>query len=391
MPRLHIDLKKIEHNARLVSELIEPFGLRLVVVTKACLGDGRVAAAMLSGAVTAGHGVADSRLESIKRVRRHLPGLGEGEVELLRPPLEAASLVPDLVYFVTSAGQAEALLAKRPDKHCRMSLCLQVDTGDGREGVPAWQAAAVAKKITELDGAHFTGIATNLACADPLVPLKEALLLFCSAIAEVRDFIASARPPAYSSDPVIRAEQELTMFVPFPPSLTIVSAGGSGLLKLLLELPAGEAASLFKPLTELRCGEAILLARIPSGEKPELFLPGAHRDAFILEATILEIFNKGGRRQALIDVGVQDIGGGSLAPLQEGIKPVSATSDYLVVELEGTVGGIAAGSGAAGDATANGVAAPATGGRIAFIPDYYALLGAMTSPFVDKIYKGKMV
>ncbi|MEK7817783.1 MAG: hypothetical protein AAB281_05965, partial [Actinomycetota bacterium] len=170
-----------------------------------------------------------------------------------------------------------------------------------------------------------------------------------------------------------------------------VSAGGSGLLKLLLELPAGEAAPLFGPLTELRCGEAILLGRIPSGEKPELYLPGANRDAFILEGAVLEVYAKAGRRQALVDIGVQDIGAGGLAPLDAGIKPVSATSDYLVVELEGAAGGIAAGSGATGDAAASGGSAPAAGSHLSFIPDYYALVGAMTSPFVDKIYKGKMV
>lgn len=419
MPRLHIDLKKIEYNARLVRELIEPFGLRLVAVTKACQGDGKVAAAMLSGAVTTGqpagvyhpplrqttaipsevltsrhviaHGIADSRLENIKRVRRRLPGISEENVELLRPPLEAGRLVPNLVYYVTSAEQAEALLAKRPYKYYQMSLCLQVDTGDGREGVPAGQAAAESKKIAELEGAHFMGLATNLACADPAVPLKEALLLFGRAVADVRKSIAGARPPAYSSDPEIRAEQERTRLVLFPPSLSIVSAGGSGLLKLLLELPAAEVAPLFEPLTELRCGEAILLGRVPSGEESELFLPGALLDAFVLEGTILEVFNKGARRRALVGIGVQDIGAGGLAPVDSGIKPVSATSDYLVVELEDATGVGTAGSGAEGGDAASGSTAPAAGGHLSFIPDYYALLGAMISPFVDKIYKGKMV
>lgn len=341
MPRLTIDLSKIEHNARLVSDLVGTFGLRLVAVTKACLGDGDVAGAMLAGAGAESSAIADSRLDNIKRVRRKLPELNEEEIELLRPPLEAGRLVPGLVYFVTGAGQANILLSKRPDRRRPMSLCLQVDTGDGREGIPAGQAAAEAKSIAALEGAHCTGIATNLACANPSVPLKESLSLFGRIAGEVR-------------------------------GATIVSAGGSGLLRLLLELPDAEAASLFAPLTELRCGEAILLGSIPSGEEPQLFLPGAHRDAFVLEGAVLEVFRKGGRPQALVDIGIQDIGAGSITTLQERTKPLSSTSDYLVMELVDEPGG---------------GTPPAAGDRISFIPDYYALLAAMTSPFVEKAYR----
>lgn len=355
MPRLYIDLPKIEHNARLVAGLLKPHGVRLVGVTKACLGNELVAEAMLSGGAGA---LADSRQENIANLRRHLPS---AELELMRPPLGERNLASGAdLYFVSSLAQAKALLEHGAALPLR--LCLQVETGDGREGIPWGAAAEEAARLAGLDGAALSGLATTAACARPqALPLK-ALETFSRAVEKAS--LACSVPteaPAGGTTAVGRPFQ-------------IVSAGGSGLLRLLVDPDeSGKASTLFDFLTELRCGEAILLGRIPSGEEPDLFLPGAHRDAFVLEGRILEIFRKKGRRQALVDTGVQDIGAGRITPLQDGTRPIAATSDYLVVELKGG---------------SNDGASSAIGDRISFVLDYYALLAAMASPFVDKAYKG---
>ena len=51
-PRLFIDLKKIEANARLLADLCRRHGIEPVGVTKATCGDPQVARAMLAGGFT---------------------------------------------------------------------------------------------------------------------------------------------------------------------------------------------------------------------------------------------------------------------------------------------------------------------------------------------------
>jgi predicted amino acid racemase len=276
-------------------------------------------------------------------LREHLSG---AELTLMRSPVAGRHTTPDAdLFFVSSYDQAEALLAMSPERPVR--LCLMVETGDGREGIPAALAPAEARRLAGMEGAVLAGLATNAACARPQAPLGEALAVFAAAAQEV--------------------ERELGAGLP------VISAGGSGLLRLLLEAgtaseeEASGARELFRPLTELRAGESLLLGRVPSGITPGLFLPGAHRDACVIEAPVLEVFEKNGRPQALAGLGVQDVGHGPLICRSAGISPARITSDYLMLDCERE-------------------AAPAVGSRLTFIPTYYALLAAMSSPFVRKNY-----
>ena len=64
-PRLFIDLKKIEANARLLADLCRRHGIEPVGVTKATCGDPQVARAMLAGGFTM---LGESRLENARRL-----------------------------------------------------------------------------------------------------------------------------------------------------------------------------------------------------------------------------------------------------------------------------------------------------------------------------------
>ena len=351
MPVLHINLTRIEHNTRLIAGLLGPLGIRLVGVTKACLGNERVAAAMMAGGAAA---LADSRPENIANLRRHLP---EVELELLRTLVAGKTPGPGAdLFFVSSALQARALLVLGLPGPVR--FCLMVETGDGREGVPVKQAPREAKQLASLEGAALAGLATNAACARPGAPLATAMTAFADAVRSLADAGAFINA-AGSKDSL-------------PPCLR--SAGGSGLLRLLLEADSGEQAIPGEPpplglITELRCGEAILLGRVPTGGSPALYLPDAYRDAFILEAPVLELFEKNSLPQALLGFGVQDVGHAPLMPLAEGISPAKITSDYFVVNC-----------------TPGAAASLRIGSSLSFLLPYYGLLAAMTSPFVEKRY-----
>ncbi len=345
MATLRIDPARIEQNTRLVSQMLAPHGVRLVGVTKACLGDVRVGKAMLAGGAAA---LADSRAASIASLRRGLPA---AELELMRPCFppdggkQAVSATAASICFVSTAAQAGALLAAGAGP---LRVLLMIETGDGREGVPLSLAVDEARRLGALDGVELAGLATNAACARPQAPLGDAMKEFARAAGEIADAGCSCGP--------------------------VRSAGGSGLLGLLPGAAADGAASPgsaapLAPVSELRCGEAILLGRIPSGGAPGTFLPGAHRDAFILEAPVMEVFRKEGRLRALIGFGIQDAGLAPMVPLDAGVVPAKITSDYFVVNL-----------------TEEAAGRVAPGGRLSFIPPYYALLAAMTSPFVEKTF-----
>ncbi|MHB1390878.1 MAG: alanine racemase [Thermoleophilia bacterium] len=359
MPRLTIHLSTIEHNSRLVAALLQPYGVRLVGVTKACLGDERVAGAMLAGGAAA---LADSRVGSIGNLRRHLP---RAELHLLRSPVAGERLSPDAdLYYVSSVTQAQALLALWPAAAGPLRLCLMVETGDGREGVPVEQAAAEAVRLSRLAGVELIGLATNAACARPRAPMAAVPRAFSRARGAIT--------------------RELEKIDPSGATLRLYSAGGSGLLGLLPETghPVGSGTAdgtdsdaddtpLFAGITDLRCGEALLLGRIPSGTTPGLFLPDARREAFVLEAPVMQVKTQPGGTQALLGLGVQDVGHAPLVPLRPGISLSRITSDYFMVDVR---------------SSADDTPTIRVGERLAFIPTYYALLAAMTSPFVEKVF-----
>lgn len=347
MPRLTIDLDKIAANTRLVAGILAPYDLRLVGVTKACLGNWQVGAAMMAGGAA---GLADSRGASIARLRRRLTG---APLELLRSqPGDLPPGEPPDYYFVSSVEQAAAVLAGGNPGPA--SFILMIETGDNREGVMPARAAAEAVRLAALPGACLAGVATITACSTITPSLRKPLDDFRTAASGV---IAAAAPGRRS----IEATRE-----PF-----VLSAGGSGLLGLLLEEDdGGWLAETFGELTELRCGEALLLGNVPGGGGATAALAGAHRDACVLTAPVLEIARKRGHCQALVALGSQDIGAGSVTPEEPGLAAVRATSDYLALDCDRIP------------------ALPAVGELLSFIPDYYALLGAMTSPFVEKELAG---
>lgn len=349
MPRLTIDLMKISDNARLVAGMIEPFGVRLVGVTKACLGNRHVAGAMLAGGAGA---LADSRSASIARLRRGFPDI---ELQLLRSqPETGRDGTPADLCFVSSAAQAKAVVDACGSQGIR--FCLVIETGDGRDGVAPGEAADETVRLAAVPGAVLAGVATNAACASGAPSLSRPLDEFYAAAQSALEVIVSG-PAAGGPGP--------------PGRQPVISAGGSGLLGLLL---AGEREgwleTRFGWLTDLRCGEALLLGNVPFGRGGGRPLPGAHTDAFRLEAPVLEASRQDGRDRVLVGLGIQDIGAGEVTPLQPGLAAGRATSDYLEITCD------------------PGTALPAVGDRLAFTPSYYALLAAMTSPFVEKVPTG---
>lgn len=347
-PRLTLDLRRIEENARTLVQRLAPRGIRVVGVTKAALGAPAVARAMLAGGVT---GLGDARLENLARL--HAAGV-EAPRTLIRAPMlsqvDAVVAVADRS-LNSEAAVLDALAAAAVEQGRTHEVVLMVELGDLREGVAAGDLVGLARHVRARTGLVLAGIGTNLACQSGVVP-DQAKMDELSALA---------------------ADVEAACDV----SLAVVSGGNSANLDWALR------TEHVGRVDELRLGEAILLGTDPLHRRP---IDGLHPDAVALVAEVIEVQVKPAQpwghlaqsafgppgprrdgpavRQAIVAVGRQDIDPDDTTP-PEGTTILGASSDHLVLDVGDT-----------------GVV---VGDHLSFALGYSALVRAMTSPFVSKV------
>lgn len=334
MPELRVDVEAIGRNTEAVAALLRTHSLNLVAVTKGCLGEPRVAAAMLAGGAVA---LADTRDQNLVRLRSALPGV---ELHRIHLPSLCTPFEPGDVTYVSSKEGAGAVAALsggraggsggRPRR-----VVITIETGDEREGAPLDEVPALAEAIAADPRLRMVGVATNYAC-------------FKGAPEGIRASVEAVAAAATG----LRATGH---------SVERVSGGNSSLLRLLAD---GERLS--EGVTELRCGEALLLGHDALYYRP---LQGCRSDACVLRAEVVEEYTRsaleGPVRRLVLGVGRQDLGVGAVTFVHPGLREVGRSADYLVVE--------------AGDTDAH---IPA-GAMIEMIPSYEALVAAWTSPYVE--------
>lgn len=328
MPELRVDIDAIGRNTEAVASLLRGRGLALVGVTKGCLGEPRVAAAMLAGGAAA---LADTRDPNLARLRAALPA---AELHRIHLPSVSEPFDPADITYVTT-GEGAAAVAALGSAGAQRRVMIQVETGDEREGVPVEELVALAGAVAAERRLRLEGVSTNYAC-----------------------FLGAAAGIEASVEAVAEAARVLRG-AGFP--ISRVSGGNSSVLWLLnqrVELP-GE-------VTELRCGEALLLGRDALRYEP---LRGCRGDACLLRAEVLEEYTKpaprGRARRLVLGIGRQDLSGGAVAFLDPGLSEVGRSADYLVVEI------------------AAGAPAPGVGSVVEMLPGYEALVAAWTSPYVE--------
>ncbi len=354
-PRIDVDLGKIEANTRHLVDQLAPRGIRVVGITKATLGSPAVGAAMLRGGAS---GLGDSRIQNLAR----LDALDRtASRTLIRSPM--LSQVDQVVRTATSSlNTGPTVLDALDAAACRQrrthDVVLMVELGDLREGISIEDVAALAAVTRKRGRLRLSGLGTNLACHNGVVPDD-------------------------------RNMEELSKLV------DQVESGGHGLLDVVsggnsANLPWALSTSDVGRVNELRIGEAILLGTEPLHRT---LLPGLYPDAFNLVAEVIEVALKpaqpwGDRaqtafghqqtavvrrlaptrdrtiRQAILALGRQDVDVDGLIP-PPGIIVLGTSSDHLVVDV--------------------GDHAVSVGDELAFGLGYGALLRAMTSPFVSQV------
>jgi predicted amino acid racemase len=349
-PRLNIDLDKIEHNARVITGVCAEHGIGVTGITKGTCGHPEVARAMLRGGVA---DIGDSRLRNIQRLRA--AGI-DVPFTLIRLP--ALSAVDAVVSLVDTSLNAEISVVQSLSAAARAQgrvhgVIIMVELGDLREGALPEELINLAQQTAVLPGIRIRGIGVNLGCFAGVMPDAD----------NMNRLVALAE----SVEQTLGEELEL------------ISGLNSGGLQLLAQ------GDMPERVNHARIGEAILLGRETTVRQA---LPGAHQDAFVLYAELLELKLKpstpsglrgedafGGSAQfethgsivhALLNVGREDVDISGLTPLDPGVRILGASSGYLILDMSHVGREIQVGQ------------------ELAFTLSYSALLRAMTSEYVVK-------
>lgn len=354
LPKLHIDLKKIEMNTRNVVKICNKHSIEVSGVTKSTLGDPKIAHSMLRGGAT--H-LADSRIQNIKKMREEkVPG----PFLLLRAPM--LSEIEEVIHWADLSLNSELVTIKALGKEAikqkkTHKVIIMIEMGDLREGVLPEDLKKFLTEASKVRGINLFGLGMNLTCYGAIIPTVEKINAFYKVVKQ--------------------AENDSGL------KFKLISGGNSSFLPLLF--------NKFKNpgITNLRLGESILLGRETA---KRTLLKGSSGDAFLLECEIIELKykdsvpdgvigkdafgrspvfkNQGIILRALAAIGQQDLGGTDLDPIDPNVKILGASSDHLLVHIK-------SGHYSVGD-------------KLFFSLRYGSLLHTYTSPFVTKVYKNNL-
>ena len=275
---------------------------------------------------------------------------------LLRTPIP--SQIESVVKYTDISLNSELSVIKGLAKSAiRLGLThkiiLMVELGDLREGLMPSDLEETVKEVVALKGIKLVGIGTNLACLGGIKPDKNKMEYFSSLARE--------------------AEEKFSL------TLEVVSGGNSANYSWFMETKdVGR-------INNLRLGESIYLGCDPLYRTP---IPGLFTDAFTLIAEVIEskikpsasceefyqdafgnipkFHDRGKIRRAILGIGLQDVLISGLTPKLD-VDIIGMTSDHIIVDAKQIDLKV--------------------GDEVAFDLNYGALLLAMTSPYIIKVYK----
>ena len=350
-PRLLVDTSKIAMNTSALVAACGRYGIDVCGVTKAVGGDEKIARVFVENGVSS---LGDSRLRGLSGCS----GLGVPRL-LIRCPqvceVDTVVRVSD-VSVATDLDTVQALdLACERRGINSYGILIMCDLGDLREGVISRrELREIAEFVAASRYLYLYGVGTNLNCLSFVLPDAEKMQDLVDCADEVSEFTSRN---------------------------LVVSGGNSSNLNLVFSgnCPAG--------VNSLRLGEALLFGRERATYR---YLPGTFNDAFILQASIVEIKEKpslpwgetgvdsygmrheyrdrGVRLRAVLAFGHQDCDTDVLWPLEEGVSLIDSSSDYTVVDVSDS-------------------------GRVYHVGDvvgfrcgYHAVARAFASPYIEKIF-----
>ncbi len=352
-PRLEISLDKITHNTKRVIDVCRQYGIDVVGVNKVSCGSKEIAAAMIDGGIKI---IADSRIENLKMISDI-----NAVKMLLRLPMisRAREIVEAADISLNSELKAIKQLSKAALAIGKLhKVILMIDVGDLREGIfldRENEIMEVVDEILQLKGVKLIGLGTNLSCFGGIIPSKDNL----TKLIEIKNKIQKQ----------------------FNTTLEILSGGNSSSLHLI------QNRSMPKGINQLRLGTSLILGTV---EINNTRIDNTYIDAFRLVTEIIEVKDKPSKpvgevgkdafgkkpffkdigiiKRAICAIGKQDIDIDWMKPQDETITILGGSSDHLIVDITYSNQNYE------------------VGGEISFFLDYVAILKAMTSSYVYKVY-----
>lgn len=347
-PKLEVHAGMLTENARLLAAFCASRGVEPVFVTKGFCARPEVIRAVRAGGIRR---FADSRMENILAAKHAIPDL---DFLLIRVPAESEA--EEVVRWADASVQSQIETIRAiSDAALRQGrvhpIYLMLDVGDLREGVFGEdQLREIAPQIRECRGVELVGLGTNVGCYGSVLPSPENM----GALVRARDWLNGN----------------------WGFHVRTLSAGGTCCLKLL------EEGAMPEGINQLRAGEAVTCGEDTTGHR---FLEGYRSDAFRISAQVVELRRKpsvpigelgrdgsgdqpvypdrGVHLRAICALGKQDVDWTALTPLLPGAEVIGASSDHLLVDVEGC-----------------GVR---PGDWLEFRCGYMAILHAATSPYVE--------
>ena len=347
-PRIEINLDKIAHNAKTLKKLYGSKGIDVVGVTKVVCGNPKIAEIILKNGI---HILADSRISNIKKM--HNAGI-QAQFLLLRT---IHSQAKDVVNYSDISLNSELSVIKELSKfaikqNTKHKIILMVELGDLREGIMPSNLEKTVKEVTELKGVKLVGIGTNLACFGGIKPDDKKMGLLSIIAKNIEDkfklkleFVSGGNSANYDW------------------FMSTKNVGKINNLRLGESIFLGCETLYRKPIPELFTDAFTLIAEvIESKIKPSVPYGTVQQDAF---GKIPKFFDRGLIRRIILGVGSQDVLVSGLTPILD-IDILGATSDHVIIDCKNTELKV--------------------GNEVKFNLNYGALLAAMTSSYVTRIY-----
>lgn len=349
-PYLEINLSKIEHNAKALLDMWGKYGIEVMGIIKVDMGEPHIANALKHAGIKM---LGDSRIEDIIRMRK--AGI-EATYVLIRTPF--LSDVKRVVKYADISFNTELSVIKALSKEALKvgkshKIVLMLEMGDRREGILPEDLDATIEEILGLKGIKLEGLGANFACFGGVKPNQEKMN-HLSLLVE-------------------------TVEKKFGISLPIVSGGNSANFAWL------ETHSAIGRINNIRLGEAIFLGVETLYRKP---IQGLYQDVFKLVGEVIECKRKpslpngetalnafgespkfedrGTISRAILGMGREDTDIDGLTPLID-VDILGGSSDHLILDAKESELKV--------------------GDKVAFSPNYSALLSLMLSPFVKKVFK----
>lgn len=350
-PRIEINLSKLQHNVKTITDKCKENGIKVAGVTKVFCADKKLVKAYVDGGVSY---LADSRLQNFQRLKDFsLPKI------LLRLPMisEAEEVVKYADASLNSEIETIRALSREAVKIGKKhEIILMVDLGDLREGYfyedDLYKSA---EEIKKLEGVELIGIGTNLTCYGGVIPTPENL----GRLVEIKNNLEKNHDV----------------------KLKIISGGNSSSIPLLYDgtIPEG--------INNLRLGESLVLGRetaygkdieetfndvfklvieaIEIKDKPSLPVGEIGKDAF---GNVPVFEDKGIRKRMICAIGRQDLLPDDITPYDKEITVIGSSSDHLILDIT------------------NSKIKYEVGDKLEFGLKYGGILRGMTSEYVKKVY-----